>query len=340
MFKNSKCLMLTFFLLSFTIMFSQNDTLVVKSGNTIHGEVKGMNKGVLKMKTSYSDSDFAIEWDKVTKLITSTEFLINTSRGERYNGKLRSINDKELIILSATDTLAKVFIQDIVFMQMVKSDFLSKLSASIALGYNFTKSNNFKQFSLRSTLGYQAKRWSSKANYNDISSNRDDTDAVKRIDAALSYRYYLRKDWFPLAEVNWLSNTEQDLKLRTVSKLGMGKYLKRNNRLYWGVQAGVSYNNESFSNANSSSLNSAEGFFGSELNLYDVGDLNLLARIIAYPGITESGRWRFDSNMDLKYDLPLDFFIKVGFSVNYDNQSVNPSGNYDYVVQTTFGWEL
>ncbi len=340
MLKNLMFYTLTFLLFSFTTTYSQNDTLIAKNGNIIKGEIKSMNKGVLKMKTSYSDSDFAIEWVKVAQLFTTTEFLISTSHGDRYNGNLRSINEKEIVILSALDTLAKVSIMNIVFLKTVKSDFLSKLSASIGLGYNFTKSNNFRQFSLRSTLGYQAKKWSANANYNNIASNRDDVDAVKRIDASLSYRYYLRHDWFPLAEINWLSNTEQDLNLRTVTKLGMGKYLKRTNQLYWGVQAGVSYNNESFSNSESSSLNSAEGFFGSELNLYDIGDLSLLVNIIAYPGITESGRWRFDSNLDLKYDLPLDFFIKAGFTVNYDNQSVNVGGDFDYVVQTTFGWEL
>lgn len=240
---------LTFLLFSFTAIHSQNDTLIAKNGNIIKGEVKGMNKGVLKMKTSYSDSDFAIEWAAVSQLFTVTEFLISTSHGDRYNGNLRSIDGEEIIILSALDTLAKVRAMDIVFLKTVKSDFLSKLSASIGLGYNFTKSNNFRQFSLRSTLGYQAKKWSANANYNNIASNRNDVEAVKRIDAALSYRYYLRHDWFPLVEINWLSNTEQDLNLRTVTKIGMGKYLKRTNQLYWGLQAGISYNNENFSSS-------------------------------------------------------------------------------------------
>jgi len=341
MLKNTIFLLLvSLFMLAHTDLQAQNDSLVAKNSNMIIGEVKGMDKGVLKMKTAYSDSDFAIEWGKIKKLTTQTEFLISTTEGGRYNGNLRSGAENEILILRASDTLARVSLAEIVYLRTVKSDFWSKLSASIGLGYNFTKSNNFRQFSLRSTLGYQARKWSANANYNHITSNRDDVEAVERIDAAVAYRYFLRNDWFPLAEVNWLSNTEQNINLRTVSRLGMGKFLKRTNQWFWGVQAGISYNNESYSDADIEAQNSAEAFLGTEANLYDIGDLSLLANIVAYPSLTESGRLRFDSNIDLQYDLPLDFFIKLGLTVNYDNRALASDSDYDYVVQTTFGWEL
>jgi hypothetical protein len=59
--------------------------------------------------------------------------------------------------------------------------------------------------------------------------------------------------------------------------------------------------------------NSLEGYFGSELNLYDIGDLSILTKAVAYPSITESGRWRADFVFDTKYDLPLGFLYQIGF---------------------------
>ncbi len=299
-----------------------------------------MNKGVLKMKTNYSDSDFAIEWNGIKQIKTNTTFLITTTEGDQYDGFLRSIDEKDVVVFHESDTLATIPLSTIVYLRTLKSDFWSRLSASLALGYNFTKSNNSSQFSLRSTLGYETKNWMANASYNTISATPDDAQAVDRTDASLAYRYFLRKDWFPLVEVNWLSNTEQNLKLRTVSRVGMGKYIMRNNKMCWGVQAGTSYNNESFSGPEATSQNSLEGFVGSELNLYNIGDLSLLTKAIAYPGITEGGRIRFDGHLDVKYDLPLDFFIKVGVTVNYDNRSVMAASDTDYIFQTSFGWEL
>ena len=43
---------------------------------------------------------------------------------------------------------------------------------------------------------------------------------------------------------------------------------------------------------------------------------------------------------DLKYDLPLDFYIRLGYTLNYDNKPVEGATESDYVLQTSFGWEL
>lgn len=82
-----------------------------------------------------------------------------------------------------------------------------------------------------------------------------------------------------------------------------------------------------------------EGYLGTELNLFDIGDLSLITTAKVFPGITEKGRWRADFNFDMKYDLPLDFYIKLGYSLNWDNQPVEGAEAVDYVLHTGFGWE-
>lgn len=339
MVKSYTFLFFTALLFSFQL-WGQNDTLVARDNTVIVGDIKTMNKGVLKMKTSYSDSDFAIEWSQVKRISSMKEFIISTMDGDINYGALRSDKDDEVVVYVADVDTATLALDQIVFIRTIKTDFLSRLSASLAMGYNFTKSNNLSQINLRSTIGYKAKNWTLNANFNGISSTRDDVNAVERLDAALSYRYFLKNDWYPMIEVNWLANTEQNIQLRTVARTGMGKYLLRSNKMYWGMQAGTSYNNETFTSGPIATQNSLEGFLASELNLYDMGDLTLLTRVVAYPGITEAGRMRVDGVLDLQYDLPLDFFIKLGFTVNYDNRSVLSTNDYDYIFQTSFGWQL
>jgi len=82
-----------------------------------------------------------------------------------------------------------------------------------------------------------------------------------------------------------------------------------------------------------------EGYFGTELNLYNVGDVDLYFQIMAYPGISAPDRWRTDAKLDLKYDLPLDFYIKLGLSFNYDNRPADNASETDYLFQTGIGWE-
>jgi hypothetical protein len=99
-------------------------------------------------------------------------------------------------------------------------------------------------------------------------------------------------------------------------------------------------NKESFS-GDAADKNSIEGFLGSELNLFDIGDVDLFTTLLVYPSLTETNRWRTDFNIDTKYDLPLidDFYIKIGFTLNYDNQPVEGAADTDYIFHTGFGWE-
>ena len=175
--------------------------------------------------------------------------------------------------------------------------------------------------------------------YDDVFSTQDDVDPISRVEAAATFKYLLPHDWYTLTSITFLSNTEQKLDLRTNTKLGMGNYVIHTNRKYWGFNAGFSFNNEQFS-TESQANQSIEGFLGTELNFYDVGDLSLSTSATAYPSLTDNDRWRIDYKFDFKYDLPLDFYIKTGFSLNYDNRPVEGASETDYVLQTSFGWEL
>lgn len=321
--------------------YTQKDTLQLKTGEVIAGELKDMKQNVATFDTDYSDGDFKIKWSQVRRLKTTTQYLISLSSGERYNGYLESLSDDRVHVMYENDTLAQSLISAIVSLRKIEHDFWGNVNASLSVGYNFTKANDLSQLSIRSNLGYRDKRWSASTGYNQIISSQSDASRTQRLDANLVYNYYFNRNWFALAEVNWLSNTAQNINLRTLSKLGIGNYIIRTNSLYWGVQTGFSFNNESFDVENvNTSNNSAEAFLGTEANLYDIGDLSLLSRIVVYPSFTQSGRWRSDFNLDIKYDLPFDFFINLGVSLNYDNQPVQSGVETDYVFQTTIGWSL
>ena len=188
-------------------------------------------------------------------------------------------------------------------------------------------------------MGYLAEKWGLDFSYNTIISTQDEVADIRRTDGAGTFRYVLPKGWYTFTGLTFLSNTEQKLDLRTNIKLGVGKFLIQTNKAYWGLLGGGAFNYETFSSPDPD-RQSFEAFFGTELNLFDIGDLNILAKANAYPSLTESGRWRADAAFDLKYDFPLDFYIKMGLTYNFDNRPVEGASDTDYVYQITFGWEL
>lgn len=329
-----------FFLLTASTVYAQTDSLVFKSGTYMIGEVKDMDRGVVTVKTPYSDSDFKIEWDGIQEIYTDTYFLITLSNGSRYNGTLGMSETGKVAIITDDGKQIEAAFENIVFLDDINKGFWSQLYFSVDVGLDLTKANNFSQFSIRSNLGYTAKRWNLNGTFNTMSSTQDETDDIKRTDGGIGYRYFLPKDWYPLASVDFLSSTEQKLQLRTTGKIGMGKYIIHTNRAYWGFAGGANYNNENFSD-DTPDRRSWEGFIGTELNMFNIGNLNLLTQLLAYPGITEAGRWRADFNFDAKYEMPFDddFYIKLSLGFNYDNRPVEGAADLDYVFHTGFGWE-
>jgi len=317
---------------------AQQDSLIFHNGNYIVGDVKSMNRNILKIETGYSDNDFTIEWDGIKEIYTTTYFLITLTNGNRYNGHLESSENSKISIVKDDGQTLQVNQDDIVILDDIDKGFWSQVYASVDLGFDLTKANNFKQVSVQSNAGYMAKRWQLDASYHTLFSKQDDVSDIYRTDGSITYKYFLPKDWYPLASLKFLSNTDQQLNLRTTGKLGMGKYIIHTNQTYWGFSAGANYNNENYT-IDSLDRKSWEGFIGTELNLFNIGDLNLLTSLTAYPSFTEKGRWRSDFNFDAKYDLPLDFYIKLSVTVNYDNQPVPGSPETDYVLHSGFGWE-
>jgi hypothetical protein len=76
---------------------AQTDSLILKNGNTIVGEIKVMDKGVLTIETGYSKSDFTIEWSGIKEIYSNTIFLITLTDGRRIDGSVKSTADGQKV---------------------------------------------------------------------------------------------------------------------------------------------------------------------------------------------------------------------------------------------------
>ena len=72
----------------------------------------------------------------------------------------------------------------------------------------------------------------------------------------------------------------------------------------------------------------------------DFKDIDIKTGLKIYPSLSERKRYRADYDLTLKYDLPLDFYVKLGYTLNYDNQSATGTSDVDYIFTSGFGWEF
>ena len=321
-------------------LFAQHDSLILKNGDVIVGEIKSLSKGVITIETDYSKNDFTIEWSGIKKIYSKSHFLITLKDGTRINGSFQSIDTSKKINIDGTNgETMTASLEEIVYLKGIKSQFWSRLYGNIDLGLSLSKANNLSQFSTRSALGYLADKWQLAGYYNDTRSKQDSIADTKRTESGISFTYFLPNDWYIFTSINTLANTEQALKLRFSGKLGGGKFFVHTNKATFGAGGGLQYNGETFTN-NTEKRSSLEGFAGFQANLFDIGDFSLLTDIYIYKSFTESGRWRSDFKLDSKYKLPHDFYIKLSGTVNYDNRPAIIGNEVDFVTSFSVGWEL
>lgn len=351
------CFVLTLIVNLISLAYSQTDSLKLSNKDLIVGEIKSMDRGVLTFKTDYSDADFKVKWEKTKYVTSSTIFLITLSDGSRYKGKIRSLNDSLIEINSYAENAILKFsrktqnlenpvgnkvdvpVEHIVYLSPLDEGFWSRLSFNFDVGVNLTKASDFRQFTFNSGLGYLADRWKGNLTYNTLKSNQLNINPVSRTEFTNQFNFFLPKDFYLVYYLNLLTNTEQLIDRRTSNMVGVGKFLIHSNKSYLGLSVGVNYNNEKFSGQESASQ-SGEAFFGAQYNIFDIGDLDLLTNIVAYPSLSTKDRIRTDFKFDIRYEFKFDLYFKVATTINFDNQPTEGASELDYIFQTTVGWKL
>ncbi len=320
-----------------TNAFAQSDTLVFKNGQSIAGKIKKMEKGVLVFDTDYADDDFKIKWLSIERLVSFYEYRIGV-KDEILKGKIQINKDQPLKIYSEGITIDTFDLKNVIYITELKEGFSNRFSAEFEVGFNLTKAQNLQQFSIRSSVGYKTDKSTSLMTFNMLQSSQDNSADVFRRDGLLSYRRILFSKWYGVTSISTLSNSEQNIEIRANTQIGFGRYLFANYKADWGLKIGVNNNLERFTNAEDI-RNTWEVYVGTKLDLYNFDGFDLSFDFMGYNGLTDSSRFRVDTNLDLKYDLPLEFFVRVGFSLNYDNRPALNASETDYILRTGIGWE-
>ena len=323
-----------------TGIFAQQDTMYSSTGDIIVGEIKSLGMNVLVFDTDYADSEFKVEWDNVNGIISKSLLIVYTRDGERYIGYLNyKENDDRVVTLSGEGIDKQFNLEEIVAIKTLEQDFWSRINIYIDLGYSYTKANNVNQFSTNARANYMTDKWRLNGYFNSVLTNQDEVDATKRTEGGSDFSYDVLGNAFAFAGLEFLSNSEQMLDLRTTSKLGLGYYFLRTNQLFLQGGVGLANANEDYGGDEPTSNNSFEGLGMVEFDAFDIGDFSFRTKVTVFPSFTESGRVRVNGDVSLKWDLPLDFYIKASYTHNFDSKPLIDVPNSDYVFQTGFGWE-
>ena len=316
------------FLATTAVASAATDVVNLVTGEKIVGEIKKVEKDVLTIETSYSDSDFKIEWDQIASIESDREFLVETFGGMRLSGPLKAEAGKKTVLVAAVSVpLAEVSAID-----PYERSFWSRFDAGFDFGYSITQANSAKQLTLGGNLIYRDKRIVDSMLANVFKSTQSNAPNTQRWDLGNDFRYLFGGHWYANTTQDLTQSDEQGLDLRTTLGGGGGRYLLRSSSQYLGVGGGLAWTKEDYQDPAIPKKDSAEAYFGTEFMTEKLKVTDLVTRFTYYPSLTIDDRYRISFRFDLDFNLPGDWYFRSGVFDNFDSSP--PSG----LSKNDFGW--
>ena len=335
------CLALFFVISAFcgcSQAFAQTDTVVLKQGLKIGGQLISTDEKVVLFKTAFTSEPISIKWSEIAAFKAKNTYRVLSKRGDIAVGTLQMDTlQKQKVKVISTDTIL-LDRYNISQISAFDKRFGHRLKLDIDLGIIRTKANNSNQVSFELALKYPAKRWDFGINYSAFASSADTISNV-RASLNLSAKYNMPKGWFGLGQVSSFKSTEQQIDYRVNYLLGLGKYFYRRDKINLSSYFGGTFNREKFTPL-PQSFKSAEAFGGLHVEIIPQEKLRIVSEFVTYPSLSEAGRWRTYSKTDVLISLVKHFRFGLGYMLNTDNKPPVSSSRSDYLFNIKLGWSL
>jgi putative salt-induced outer membrane protein YdiY len=320
----------------------RHDTIIMKNGDRLTGEVKRLEQGILYIETDYFSGSVGVDWLQVEKVESKATFQIVLSDGKRIIGSISkeavSVPGEDFKVHAPTSDVP-VSSVDVVQIESQKQTFWRQLKGSIDFGYDFTSGNNQSSLSTSASAMYPAEHWAAGSSYNISFSGQSGGTTTNLFESQTFAERFLNRNSFVLGLGDFLHSSQQDLSLRTTLGGGYGRYIKRSNQnlLRWLLGADYSKGNYQ-AGLNQPTQNNVELLVGAEYQLFHFDKYTLKSQFLLFPGLSDFGRVRFTTNDTFDVRLSNNFHLNFSFWDNFDSNPPLSAKKNATGLSTGLGW--
>lgn len=317
----------------------KSDVVTLVNGDKLTCTVKLLDRGRLKVDTDDLGTVY-IEWLKIVSVTTKATFRVETSSGLRLLGRLDAgpPDAKSLAVVADTGTVA-INMESVVYAAPIGISFWSKLDGSFDTGMSYTQSSGVGQLNINSTVTYRRPTvilQLTGASY--FTSQEDEENTSRHTVQFASSRSILKQSlWMLLGGLD--RNQELGYDLRSTFSAGLGHYMVRSNRAVVIVAGGLSVNEEL--PVDGEPVSNLDGLISLRQSFftYDFPKTSMSLAADLYPGLSQWGRLRIESNFNIRREIVHDFTVGLTAYDSYDNQPPTAEARKnDFGVTFTVGW--
>jgi putative salt-induced outer membrane protein YdiY len=321
----------------------KRDVLYLKNGDRLTCEIKSLDKGQLTVKTNYINDTFVIDWNEVERIESPQRFQVETQDGSVLAGALeKKLSTSQVSVIDGAES-NQVPQLDVVWMKQDQESVLGKLDLNVDYGFSFTKANATVSSNLDVSADYITTQWEVSNDTNFSFNGQDNGTDSSREQINNSIRRRLAwKHWFAGGLANFLSNSEQQLDLRSTFGGGIGREFIHTNKTLLSALVGAGYSREQYSqDSGQTKQDNAEALLGLSYSWFHFDSSEFDFSVLAHPSLTDIGRVRIDLNTGLYLSLLGDnLYWKISFYDNYDSRPPSGVSKNDAGISTSIGWSI
>lgn len=323
---------------------SKTDVIVMKNGDRMTCEIKGLDNGVLSLSLDYVDGTISVQWSKVARLESKQQFIVSTQGGSVYSGTLagaeESPDETMRVRVDQKPEATVLNAAQIVRVNQTSEKFLQRFNGTVDFGINYSKGNDATQYSFGAQTNYLRERWAAQAAFNSNLSSNSGSPTSTRQQIGLSGYHLMRWDnYFYEGVGNFLQSSVQEISWQTSLGGGIGRFLKNTNRTTIAVVGGLAWQNTVYNDsAVVPAQNATTALIAAEVKAFRFKKMNLDLTAELYPFLSEPGRVRFNTNASYYLKLFSNVSWNVSFYGSWDNNPPDHFAGSDYGTSSGLKW--
>jgi putative salt-induced outer membrane protein YdiY len=345
-------ILLALLLVAFAILFNvsaanakrTDDVVILKNGDRLTGEVKGLSRGELRFKADYMAEAVRLDWVRVERLESKDRFLVYLTDGKLLTDFVRLVSantETENFIIGPGNSAVRVRQFDVLRIVPVEEKFWAQLEGNVDFGFNFTSGNDQYSTELNASATYRREKDSVTASVDSVFSGQSEGSSTARKEFGLNYERQLSPRWYVGGLLDLLSSDQQSLQLRTTVGGLVGRNVVQSERTRMSVFGGAAGTRENYSAiVGQDRTTNADALAGVRFTTFRFKTTDLTSRLIVFPSLTTPGRLRLQLNTDWRLKLAKDLYWGLHLYENLDTKPPVRADKNDFGISTSLGWKF
>jgi hypothetical protein len=325
---------------------ANTDVIVLKNGDRVTGEILELEYGLLRLETDDMGT-INIEWSAIASLDSQYTFDVQRAGGRQYAGVIATSEDGGDLVIRDELGEEAVPLSSVVRVTELETGFWQRVSGSMSVGFNYTKSTGIRTGSINVSSQYQAEQLKATLDISAYETSSPDTEPSARENLTSTVQFQRERPSFLMLLNSLERNDELGIDARLTTGGGLARYFAQDQdselMLFVGAVANQEWtNDEAEAIDEDDSQQSLEGVLGASWRIFRFNDpeVSLASTAYLYPSLTEQGRHRGTLDVSLRREIISDLYFDISFYESYDSDPPSGGETTDYGIVTSLGYKF